>query len=168
MVESGAEELAEGDPAELAVENARRKARVVQAELGDESALVIGADTLVVLDGRPLGKPTDAGQAREWLGELAGRDHEVHGGLALYGPAVRERSGHAVTAVRFRELTTTEIDSYVATNEWRERAGGYAIQGRGAALVEAIAGDYFNVVGLPVSLLAVLAPELIFDGTNDD
>ena len=162
-MESGADELGEGDPAELAVENARRKARVVQAELGDESALVIGADTLVVLDGRPLGKPADANQAREWIGELAGGDHEVHGGLALYGPGVRERSGHAVTAVRFRELSAAEIDAYVAANEWRERAGGYAIQGRGAALVEAIAGDYLNVVGLPVSLLAGLAPELLLD-----
>lgn len=161
VVESGAEELGQGDPAELAVENARRKARVVRARLADDDALVIGADTLVVLDGEPLGKPADAGEARAWLARLAGRDHEVHGGLALYGPGVRERSGHAVTAVRFRNLNDAELDAYVAYGEWRDRAGGYAIQGRGAALVEAVAGDYFNVVGLSVSLLAELAPELL-------
>lgn len=161
VVESEAEELAAGDPVELAVENARRKARAVHGRLASDDAVVIGADTLVVLDGEPLGKPADAAQAREWLARLAGRDHEVHGGLALYGPGVRERSGHAVTAVRFRPLTDGELDAYVATGEWRDRAGGYAIQGRAAALVEAIAGDYLNVVGLPVSLLAELAPELL-------
>ncbi len=154
--------MGDGDPAELAIENARRKARVVHAELDDDSALVIGADTIVALDGKPLGKPANSEEAGTWLTQLAGRDHEVHGGLALYGPGVRERSGHAVTAVRFRALGDTEVDMYVATGEWQERAGGYAIQGRGAALVEAIAGDYLNVVGLPVSLLAELAPELLF------
>ncbi len=161
VVESQTDELADGDPVELAVENARRKARVVHALLDDDDALVIGADTIVVLDGRPLGKPADAAEARVWLERLAGRDHEVHGGLALYGPGLRERSGHVVTTVRFRPLTDAELDAYVATGEWRDRAGGYAIQGRGAALVEAIAGDYLNIVGLPVSLLAELAPELL-------
>jgi septum formation protein len=161
VMESGAEELGAGDPAELSVENARRKARVVHARLSDPGALVIGADTVVVLDGEPLGKPADATEARRWLDLLTDRDHEVHGGLALYGPADRERSGHAVTSVRFRGLTEQERDAYVATGEWRDRAGGYAIQGRGAALVEAIAGDYLNVVGLPVSLLLGLAPELM-------
>lgn len=160
VVESGADELGAGEPAELAVENARRKARVVHAQLSDPGALVIGADTVVVLDGEPLGKPADATQARAWLDKLSGRDHEVHGGLALYGPADRERSGHAVTKVRFRDLSDQEKDAYVATGEWQDRAGGYAIQGQGAALVEAIAGDYLNVVGLPVSMLMDLAPDL--------
>jgi septum formation protein len=161
VVESDALEVLVGDPAEIAVENARRKARVVHERLANPDAIVIGADTIVVLDGEPLGKPEDASRAREWLGKLAGRDHEVHGGLAVYGPGDRERSGHAVTMVRFRALTAEEMDTYVATGEWQDRAGGYAIQARGAALVEAIAGDYLNVVGLPVSLLASLAPELL-------
>ncbi len=161
VIESDAPELTAGDPAEIAVENARRKARVVHGALADPEAVVIGADTVVVLDGEALGKPDDASRAREWLANLSGRDHEVHGGLALYGPGDRERSGHAVTTVRFRALSDEELDAYVAAGEWQGRAGGYAIQGRGAALVEAIAGDYLNVVGLPVSLLASLAPELL-------
>jgi septum formation protein len=148
------EELAEGDPRELVLENALRKARAVEGEL------VLGVDTAVVVDGLALGKPRDAAQAEDFIGLLAGREHEVMSGIALRR-AGEETSDVAVTRVRFRSLSPAEIDWYVATGEWRERAGGYAIQGRGAALVERVEGDYWNVVGLPVPALLALAPELL-------
>ena len=141
-----AEELTEGDPAAVVIENARRKALSVQGER------VLGADTAVVLDGRVFGKPADVEQAAEYLRSLAGRRHEVHGGLWLRERG-EERSGHAVTQVSFRALEEHELEWYLATGEWRGRAGAYALQGKGAALVAEIAGDYWNVVGLPVSLL---------------
>ena len=148
------EELEEGDPRELVLENARRKARAVEGEL------VLGVDTAVVVDGLALGKPRDAAQAEDFIGRLAGREHEVMSGIALRRGG-EEASDVAVTRVRFRALSQPEIDWYVATGEWRERAGGYAIQGRGAALVERVEGDYWNVVGLPVPALLALAPELL-------
>jgi septum formation protein len=154
VVPAGVEEVAEGDPAQLVVENARRKARAVEGEL------VLGADTAVVLDGRVYGKPRDEAQAREFLRALSGREHEVLSGIALRD-AGGERTGVARTAVRFRELGPRELAWYLATGEWRGRAGGYAIQGRGAALVERIEGDYLNVVGLPVGELLRLAPDLL-------
>jgi septum formation protein len=149
-----ADELAEGDPRELVLENARRKARAVEGEL------VLGVDTEVVIDGRALGKPAGAEEAAELLRRLSGRGHEVMSGIALRAGG-EERSGVAVTQVRFRELSQALMGWYVDGGEWRERAGGYAIQGRGAALVEGIEGDYWNVVGLPVPLLLELAPELL-------
>jgi septum formation protein len=150
----GVEELAEGDARELVLENARRKARAV------DGALVLGVDTAVVLDGRALGKPRDAAQAEDFLRRLSGREHEVMSGMALRrGPA--ESTAVAVTRVRFRSLQQAELGWYLAAEEWRGRAGGYAIQGRGAALVAGIEGDYWNVVGLPVPALLALAPELL-------
>jgi septum formation protein len=148
------EELEEGDPRELVLENALRKARAVEGEL------VLGVDTAVVVDGIALGKPRDAAEAEGFIARLAGREHEVMSGIALRRG--EEEAGEvAVTRVRFRALAQAEIDWYVATGEWRERAGGYAIQGRGAALVERVEGDYWNVVGLPVAALLALAPELL-------
>jgi nucleoside triphosphate pyrophosphatase len=139
------------------LENARRKA----AAAARPGALVIGCDTEVALDGRALGKPADEAQAREFLTLLSGRSHEVLSGLALLGPGEGEnREGAARSEVSFRELSAGEIDAYVATGEWRERAGGYAIQGEGAKLVERVEGALDNVIGLPVELLLELAPEL--------
>ena len=148
------EELREGDPREVVLENALRKARAVE---GDR---VLGADTEVVLDGEVLGKPRDEGEAEAFLRRLSGREHEVMSGLALRTPDA-ELTDVAVTEVRFRPLSEREIAWYLATGEWRERAGGYAIQGRGAALVESIAGDYWNVVGLPLPALLRLLPDLL-------
>jgi septum formation protein len=147
-------ELGEGDPRALVQENALRKARAVEGEL------VLGVDTAVVVDGEALGKPSDAAKAAEFIGRLAGRVHEVMSGIALRR-GDEEASDVALTRVTFRALSEAEVDWYVASGEWRERAGGYAIQGRGAALVERIEGDYWNVVGLPVALLVALAPELV-------
>jgi len=154
----GVEELDQGEPGPLVLENALRKARAVAARSAG-GAVVLGVDTVVSLDGQVFGKPRDAREAEGYLRELSGRTHEVHSGLALVDHD-GERTREGLTRVRFRELSQADLDWYVAAGEWRERAGGYAIQGRGAALVEAIEGDYWNVVGLPVSLLVGLAPWL--------
>jgi septum formation protein len=147
------EERTGGDPRSTVVENARRKARAVEGER------VLAADTEVVLDGRVFGKPADAGEAELFLRRLSGRTHEVWGGLALRYDD-NERTADAVTKVRFRRLEQPDLAWYLDTGEWRERAGAYAIQGKGAALIEEIEGDYWNVVGLPVSELVRLAPDL--------
>ena len=147
------EEAAEGEPAALVIENASRKARAVASG----SRTVLGVDTLVALEGRSLGKPRDEREALRFLTALSGREHEVHSGVALVGPE-GDHAERATTRVRFRALTRGELDWYLASGEWHERAGGYAIQGRGAALVERIDGDPWNVVGLPVSLLIGMAP----------
>jgi septum formation protein len=156
-VPAGVEELDAGEPRAVAGENARRKALAVPGEL------VLGADTLVTVDGAILGKPRDAGQAAAYLGRLAGRTHAVVGGIALARGGAVVAEAVEVTEVTFRELDGAELAAYVALGEWRGRAGGYAIQGRGAALVRRIAGDYLNVVGLPlarlVDLLAEVAPD---------
>jgi septum formation protein len=148
------EELTAGDPRRLVVENARRKAAAV------EGRRVLGVDTAVVLDGRAFGKPPDEAGAETVLRRLSGRSHEVMSGIALRRGR-EERSDVAVTRVRFRLLEQPDLDWYVASGEWRERAGGYAIQGRGAALIESIEGDYWNVVGLPVATLLRLAPDVL-------
>jgi septum formation protein len=130
----------------VARENARRKALAV------DGALVLGVDTVVALEGVIYGKPRDEAHARETLAALSGATHQVVSGLALVeGGELRTAS--AVTHVTFRALDRRVIDWYVAGGEWRDRAGGYAIQGRGAALVRAIRGDYLNVVGLPATAL---------------
>ena len=148
------EEIEQGDPSEVALANARRKAEAVPGDL------VLGADTVVALDDRLLGKPRDAEQAADFLRALSGRTHLVVSGIALAAGPGHVRTGTAVTAVTFRTLEELEVAWYVEAGEWRERAGAYAIQGRGGTLVRALEGDYLNVVGLPVSTLLELAPEL--------
>ena len=148
------EERTDGEPLEVALENARRKARAVDGDL------VVGADTVVALDKRILPKPRDAGQAGDWLRALSGRTHRVVGGLCVVR-AGREQVVAEITEVTFRELAEGDVAWYVASGEWEGKAGGYAIQGRGAALVERIAGDYLNVVGLPLSALLRLVPDLL-------
>ncbi len=137
-------------PEELVQAYSQGKARSV--EPGPDDGPVLGVDTEVAIDGRVYGKPADEQGARAMLSELAGREHLVVSGLTLRGGG-REQTGLSVTTVRFRQLDPDEVDAYVAAGEWQGRAGGYAIQGRGAALVERIEGDYANVVGLPVALL---------------
>jgi septum formation protein len=148
------EELTEGEPLQLVVQNALLKARAVPGER------VLGADSMVVWDGRAHGKPADAAEAERWLRELSGRWHEVMGGIALREHG-EERTEVAVTRVRFRDLSDADIERYLSSDEWRDRAGGYAIQELGAMLVEEIEGDYFNVVGLPVPALLRLVPHLL-------
>jgi nucleoside triphosphate pyrophosphatase len=152
---AGVEELAAGDPRFVAEENARRKALAVTGEL------VLGADTDVALDGEILGKPRDAEHARELLERLAGRTHLVVGGIALAEDGVLAELAVVTTRVSFRPADGATLDWYVATGEWRGRAGGYAIQGAGAVLVDSLEGDYLNVVGLPLARLLTLRPELL-------
>jgi septum formation protein len=150
------ETLLHGDPVATVVDNAVGKADEVA---GRERAalapghLVLGVDTVVVLGERVLGKAADEGEAVACVMELSGRTHDVFSGLCLRDRAGRRWTGHARTAVTFRALAPRDVARYVATGEWRERAGAYAIQGFGAALVTAVEGDYWNVVGLPVALL---------------
>jgi septum formation protein len=136
------------------LEHAAGKARSVDG--GDSP--VIGVDTVVVCDGRVLGKPSGPEEAAEMLGVLSGREHEVVSGLCLR-TAAWEELHREVTRVGFRPLTPRDVATYVAGGEWDGRAGGYAIQGRGAALVGRIEGDYLNVVGLPAALLVRLLAE---------
>ena len=152
------EELGEGEPREVVLENARRKARAGAAAHPD--ALVIGGDTEVVVEGRLLGKAADEGEARSHLQTLSGREHEVLGSLVLLGADGSERAGLASSSVTFRPVTDATLDLYIASGEWRDRAGAYAIQGLGSTLIERLEGDFSNVVGLPVGLLLELAPEL--------
>jgi septum formation protein len=147
VVPSAAEELTDGEPADVVVENALRKARAVAAGAGE--TLVLGADTDVAIDGRLLGKAGSADEARARLRTLAGRSHEVLGGVAV----VRgddELTEVVRTTVAFRELSEAEVDAYVASGEWEDRAGAYAVQGLGASLVERVDGDLSNVIGLPI------------------
>jgi septum formation protein len=142
----------------VAVENAYRKAGAITAP--DSGAAVLGVDTIVSIGSRIWGKPADEAQAAETLRALGGRRHAVVSGLCLIADG-QTRTAAATTVVKFRPLDEALIHWYVSSGEWRERAGGYAIQGRGAALVAAIEGDYTGVVGLPVSTLLELAPWLL-------
>lgn len=149
-----------GDPVATAERNARSKAlAVMRRGVAEGDEVVLGADTVVVLGDEVIGKAADERQARECLLRLGGRTHEVVSALCVVRGDL-EAQGHAVTAVTFRPLTETVVDRYLRSGEWRERAGAYAIQGFGSALIRAIDGDYFNVVGLPVALLATLLEEL--------
>jgi septum formation protein len=171
VVEPDVEELAEGEPREVVRENALRKARAAAASSGRAAASlgeassggerILGADTAVVLGGAVFGKPADGAEAEAFLRRLSGRTHEVMTGIALREPDGAERSDVAVTKVRFRPLRPADLTWYLASEEWRERAGAYAIQGRGAALVDGIEGDYWNVVGLPVAALLRMVPDLL-------
>jgi nucleoside triphosphate pyrophosphatase len=132
------------DPVEHAVGKAR------SFDGGDRP--VLGVDTIVVCDGDVLGKPVDAAEAQRMLERLGGTTHEVISGLCLRTIAWEE-VGREITRVTFRPLTPRDLAAYVASGEWEGRAGSYAIQGLGAALVERIEGNYLNVVGLPGALL---------------
>jgi septum formation protein len=151
-------EIEQGEPAEVAVENALRKARA--ARVSGTRETILGVDTLVALGTRIYGKPPDASVARETISALAGETHTVFSGMALLGPD-SEQVALAHTEVSFRECEPELIDWYVASGEWREKSGGYAIQGLGAVLVREIRGDYENVVGLPLATLLDFCPELL-------
>jgi septum formation protein len=164
VVAPGYEEVtppAPADATQVVREHAQGKARSVAEDAGDRP--VLGVDTEVVLQGQIFGKPADATEAEQMLEELSGKTHVVMSGLCLLTPGW-EVVEHEGTRVTFRELTPRDLASYVATGEWEGRAGAYAIQGRGGALVRSIEGDYLNVVGLPASCLVRLLAER-FAGT---
>jgi septum formation protein len=146
----------DASPVELVQAHAEGKARSVAEGAGDRP--VLGVDTAVVLDGRTYGKPAGTEEAAGMLEALGGRTHEVLSGLCLLTPRWEEVE-HDTTQVTFRALTARDIATYVDYGEWEGRAGAYAIQGLGAALVERIEGDYLNVVGLPAALLIRLLSE---------
>ena len=152
----------DADVYDLVREHARGKARSV-AQLGSSHPPVLGIDTAVEVGGAILGKPSSLDEAERMLERLAGKTHTVVSGLCLL-TAGWEVVEHEATSVTFRELTPREVAHHLAHGEWKGRAGAYAIQGRGAALVERIEGDYLNVVGLPAALLVRLLAER-FSGT---
>ncbi len=142
----------EETPEALVIRHALAKARSVVPDYDD--ALIIGADTVVFVDGEILGKPADEGQAEAMLAQVAGRSHFVSGGIAVIDSGGgREEAAYQRTKVHFKKLSPQEITRYVATGEPMDKAGAYAIQGKGAFIVDRIEGDYFNVVGLPMCLL---------------
>lgn len=175
-----AEELTSGAaPEELVVENARRKALAGLELAGRPGHVALGVDTEVVLDGTLLGKAVREEEARARLVSLSGRTHEVLSGVVLAAaddrvwdstsisrpsphstPRRAERSGVARSLVTFIDLDDLTVERYLASGEWRDRAGAYAIQGLGSTLVARLEGDFSNVVGLPLQLLLELAPEL--------
>ena len=164
--EAIAPEYVEEDPPKANVvrlvrEHARGKARSVASKAKERT--VLGVDTAVSLGGKIFGKPANAAEAERMLEELSGETHVVVSGLCLLTPAW-ELVEHASTRVTFRELTPRELAQHMTHGEWEGRAGGYAIQGRGAALVDQIEGDYLNVVGLPAALLVRILAER-FPGT---
>jgi septum formation protein len=156
------------EPAVAYVERlAREKAEAAARQLEQSSCLVLGADTTVVVDEKILGKPADAEEARRMLRSLSGRWHEVLTGVALLrardGALRRDAVAHETTRVRFSQLSEEEIDWYVCTGEPMDKAGAYAVQGRAALFIEAIEGDFWNVVGLPVRLVYELVREIRLD-----
>ncbi len=143
-------------PQEYVITLARGKAAEVAARVGQD-ALVIGADTTVVLDGQFLNKPADDADAARMLRALSGRTHQVYTGLCLIrGSEVQ--TDYAVTEVTFDTLTDSVLAAYVATGEPRDKAGAYGIQGKALSFIPGIHGDYFNVVGLPLFLLCRMLP----------
>jgi septum formation protein len=168
-------ELERGEPERVALENALRKARAVRearavmpretrsATPGAQTPeAVLGVDTLVALGGEIYGKPADEDQARATLRALGGATHRVISGVALLLGG-EERTAVSSTEVSFRELGEDLLEWLLAKGEWRERSGGYAIQGASATLVREVRGDYENVVGLPLATLLDIYPELLND-----
>lgn len=142
----------------IALGNALGKCKAVVSEVGDKLP-VIAADTIVVIDNVILGKPKDADNAREMLRQLSGRTHQVMTGVAVSYKG-QLLTDVCVTNVSFRQLSTEEIEKYVATGEPLDKAGAYGIQGKGAILVEKIEGCYNNVVGLPLTMLYLMLKKL--------
>lgn len=145
-------------PPEHVLISAREKARDVAGRIKD--ALIIGADTIVVVDDRILGKPADQTDACRMLRMLSGRTHQVYTGICVISPDGKELSACESTDVNFRDLSDEMIEKYVSTGEPLDKAGAYAIQGRGSVLICGIVGDYFNVVGLPVYKLGLLLEQI--------
>lgn len=150
---TAAEELTEGAPRELVLENARRKRDAAVRDNGD-GAVIIAADTVVVHGGRVLGKPGGLDEARQMLAGLSGETHEVHTGVAVLDTgAGRSAEGHEVTGVTFRRLSPAMIEAFIAAVRPLDRAGAYTVDGPGSLLVERYEGCYQNVLGLPMARL---------------
>ena len=156
-VSNADEDVTEGSPTEMVEELAARKAQAVVNlhNKEEDDCLVIGADTIVVLDGKVLGKPTDEEAAKAMLSALSGQTHQVYTGVALFsikkGIVEKKKTFHECTDVTMVPITEKEIADYVASGDPLDKAGAYGIQGPAAIFISGIKGDYYNVVGLPVS-----------------
>ena len=151
------------DPIAYVTRLAREKAEAIATRIAEPMTVILGADTTVVIDGAILGKPEDAADAARMLRLLSGRTHQVITGVAvLTGKGADEQTLVAaeITSVQFQSLSAEEMDAYVATGEPMDKAGAYAIQGRAARWIPRIQGCYFNVVGLPLALVASLLAAL--------
>ena len=149
---SDADEVNTGTPEELVESNAAAKALAVARRHGD--ALVIASDTLVSLDGEPLGKPADEEDAALMLGKLSGKAHQVFTGVCLIDCATGKQASFVDRSdIRFREMSESEITDYIRTGEPMDKAGAYAIQGLGGKFVESYTGSFENIMGLPVQAL---------------
>ena len=159
-VPSHADELPAGSlsPDALVVENARRKAEEVSSRFPGRA--VLGADTMVVLDGQALGKPLDRADAKRMLRALSGRVHQVMTGVCVTNGEKTE-TALSVTSVTFRTLDEALIERYAASGECDDKAGAYGIQGKGCILVEHLEGDYFGVVGLPICTVDKLLEQFL-------
>ncbi len=147
------------DPLSHVLELSRLKALSVVGSF--ESGYILGADTIVVLDGEILGKPRNRADAESMIKRLSGRLHEVYTGLTLIDAASgRQVQGHERTSVKIRRMAPAEISAYIDSGEPMDKAGSYGIQGYGAAIVERVKGCYFNVVGLPITRLLYLIWDL--------
>ncbi|HKR59328.1 MAG TPA: Maf family protein [Pyrinomonadaceae bacterium] len=144
---------------------AQEKAEAVAKKL--QSGLILGADTIVVVNDEILGQPRDKEDARRMLGLLSGKWHEVFTGVALLNAGNERRQlAHQVTRVRFAEISPAEIEWYISTGEPSDKAGAYAIQGRGSIFIEEVQGDYFNIVGLPIRLVYRLLVQIYAEGND--
>ena len=148
--------LRDETPRRLALRLARLKAEAAAARAGNQGAYVLAADTVVAVGRRVLGKASDETEARAWLSLMSGRAHRVLTGVAVAAPDGRRVSRLAEARVHFKRLTAQEIDAYLASGEWRGKAGGYAVQGRAGAFVIAMQGSYSAIVGLPLYETRVL------------
>jgi septum formation protein len=151
-------------PGEMPAACVRRLALAKATARSEAGELVLGADTVVVLDGQLLGKPRDPADARRMLAAIAGREHTVLTGVTLHGESQgRQETAVEASRVRLARMSPREIDWYVATGEPLDKAGSYAVQGVGALFVEAIYGNYTNVVGLPLPATCRLFGALGYD-----
>ena len=151
------EEVIPGEhPRDTVLRLSKQKAMWVSER--SENSIVIGADTVVSIDDKILGKPTSMADAAKMLKTLSGRTHRVYTGVTVTN-GTKTVSEYAATDVTFRSLSDSQIDKYIATGEPMDKAGAYGIQKYGSLLVDSISGDYFNVVGLPVSLLSRILNE---------
>ena len=160
-------DLTDPDPRTHALRSARAKATAVYSLLKCESSMVVlGADTVVSINGISLGKPLDSDEATEMLQQLSGKRHEVYTGIVLHGAKNSEIADCVCTEVWMKSLSDSDIKSYISCREPFGKAGAYAIQGRGARFVERINGCYYNVVGLPLSRLSTMLQELGYNFSN--
>jgi len=158
VVPSDVDECQSGPPSERVVRSARAKARHVGRV---HAGIILGADTIVVLDDHVLEKPRSRADAERMLRLLSGRTHRVLTGIHIWDTETGgEREACASTDVRFRDIDAAEIAWYLECGEYEDKAGGYAIQGRAAAFIEGIVGEYTNVMGLPLCALSLLLREM--------